>query len=213
MMSCALLKKLPPATEQCIQIARACTHTHTHTHMHTLKHMQTYTYTQQGILDPNADTVPIERIARYFLEDFSNSQAGKREWTKVCAVLWWWYSSWHGHEDSTVGLYIILYIYCGDDTVRDMDMVMYSSWHRHDDSTVGLYFILYIYCVIPRGLSQFRGKRELCAVICGWSSSWSSSWHEDDRLWNDSCVGLYVVLYIRVVCSDMWMIKFVTRTW
>jgi len=37
---------------------------------------------KMGILDPNADTVPIERIARYFLEDFANSQSGKREWTK-----------------------------------------------------------------------------------------------------------------------------------
>jgi hypothetical protein len=35
-----------------------------------------------GILDPNADAVPIERIARYFLEDFANAQSGQRQWTK-----------------------------------------------------------------------------------------------------------------------------------
>eukprot|EP00286_Rhodomonas_abbreviata_P019366 CAMPEP_0181297322 /NCGR_PEP_ID=MMETSP1101-20121128/5177_1 /TAXON_ID=46948 /ORGANISM="Rhodomonas abbreviata, Strain Caron Lab Isolate" /LENGTH=678 /DNA_ID=CAMNT_0023402249 /DNA_START=185 /DNA_END=2221 /DNA_ORIENTATION=- len=37
---------------------------------------------RMGILDPNADTVPIQRIARYFLNDFANANAGKREWTK-----------------------------------------------------------------------------------------------------------------------------------
>jgi len=37
---------------------------------------------KMGILSPNADPVPIERIARYFLEDFANTQQGKREWTK-----------------------------------------------------------------------------------------------------------------------------------
>ena len=33
-------------------------------------------------MDPNADAVPIERIARYFLEDFANAQSGQRQWTK-----------------------------------------------------------------------------------------------------------------------------------
>merc|ERR1719199_541029 len=37
---------------------------------------------KMGILDPNADPVPIERIARFFLNDFANTQSGKREWTK-----------------------------------------------------------------------------------------------------------------------------------
>merc|ERR1719199_2188650 len=37
---------------------------------------------KMGILDPNADKVPIERICRYFLQDFANTQAGAREWTK-----------------------------------------------------------------------------------------------------------------------------------
>jgi len=37
---------------------------------------------KMGILDPKADTVPIERIARYFLEDFAQTQTGNRQWTK-----------------------------------------------------------------------------------------------------------------------------------
>jgi len=37
---------------------------------------------KMGILSDNADPVPIERIARYFLEDFANTQNGKRAWTK-----------------------------------------------------------------------------------------------------------------------------------
>lgn len=35
-----------------------------------------------GILDPNADKVPIERICRYFLCDFANTKSGRRGWTK-----------------------------------------------------------------------------------------------------------------------------------
>ena len=37
---------------------------------------------KMGILDSKADRVPIERIARYFLEDFALTQTGNRQWTK-----------------------------------------------------------------------------------------------------------------------------------
>jgi len=37
---------------------------------------------KMGILDPAADRVPIQRIARFFLNDFANANAGKRKWTK-----------------------------------------------------------------------------------------------------------------------------------
>jgi len=37
---------------------------------------------RMGILDPNADMVPIEKITRFFLEDFANAQSGQRKWTK-----------------------------------------------------------------------------------------------------------------------------------
>merc|ERR1719183_15189 len=37
---------------------------------------------KMGILDPKADRVPIERIARFFLNDFANTQSGNRQWTK-----------------------------------------------------------------------------------------------------------------------------------
>ncbi len=32
---------------------------------------------KMGILDPNADRVPIQRIARFFLNDFANTNQGK----------------------------------------------------------------------------------------------------------------------------------------
>jgi len=37
---------------------------------------------RMGILNPSADTVPVERIARYFLNDFYETQKGMRQWTK-----------------------------------------------------------------------------------------------------------------------------------
>jgi len=37
---------------------------------------------RMGILNPSADTVPVERIARYFLNDFYQTQQGMRKWTK-----------------------------------------------------------------------------------------------------------------------------------
>jgi len=37
---------------------------------------------KMGILDPAADRVPIQRIARFFLNDFANANQGKRKWTK-----------------------------------------------------------------------------------------------------------------------------------
>jgi len=37
---------------------------------------------RMGILDPQADMVPIEKITRFFLNDFANTQKGQRQWTK-----------------------------------------------------------------------------------------------------------------------------------
>lgn len=37
---------------------------------------------KMGILDPQADMVPISKITRFFLSDFASAQSGKRQWTK-----------------------------------------------------------------------------------------------------------------------------------